>query len=88
LPCVQPKFEIKEAAKLLTTFGKVLDNANVQEKKVFFRTVLDEVGVNNRKIVAIRPKPNYYDLLSMSDVRPNGVGCTSDIRILDLLEKL
>lgn len=62
-PLAQPKFEIEEAVKLLTTFGNVLPQATAQEKKVFFRTVLSEVVVKNKKIVAIRPKPNYYDLL-------------------------
>lgn len=62
-PVKQSKVDIEAAAKLLTTFGRVLSQATPQEQKVFLRTVLEEVVIKNKQIVAIRPKPNYYDLL-------------------------
>jgi hypothetical protein len=62
-PATDSKLDIEAAAKLLTTFGRVLSQATLQEQKAFFRTVLQEVVVKNKKIVALRPKPNDYDLL-------------------------
>ena len=66
----------------MTDFGRVLAKASPLDRKRFFRTVLEDVYVENRKIVAIRPKPNYYDLLCMSAVRPNGDPSPSTIRVL------
>jgi len=65
----------------------VLVKAAGEERKQLLHAVLDDMYVRNKKIVAIRPKPNYYALLSMSPVRPNGVGHAGDIRILGPLEK-
>ena len=65
----------------------VLVKAAGEERKQLLHAVLDDMYVRNKKIVAIRPKPNYYDLLSMSPVRPNGVGHAGDIRILGPSEK-
>lgn len=50
-------------AHLLNDFGQELDSASPIRREQFYRTVLDKAFVKNRKIVAIRPKPNYYDLL-------------------------
>ena len=55
---------------------------------MFYRTVLEQVVVKNRQVVAIRPKPHFYDLLRLSGVRPNGVECAGDILILGPLEEL
>ena len=62
-PIVQSQFEIEEAAKLLNTFGRMIAQASPEDRKAFFRTVLEEVVVENREIVEICPKPNFYDLL-------------------------
>ena len=66
----------------------VLVKAAGEERKQLLHAVLDDMYVRNKKIVAIRPKPNYYDLLSMSPVRPNGVRHAGDIRIVGPLEEL
>ncbi len=81
-PAEQPSLDLEQAAYFLTTFGKMLAKASPIDRKRFFRTVLEEVYVENRKIVAIRPKSNYYDLLCMSAVRPNGDPSPSTIRVL------
>ncbi len=79
-PAEQPSLDLEQAAHFLTTFGKMLAKASPIDQKRFFRTVLEEVYVENRKIVAIRPKPNYYDLLRLSLVRPNGANLTTYTR--------
>ena len=71
-PVIQPQIDLEEAARLLTTFGATLAQATASERKVFYRTVLEQVVVKNRQVVAIRPKPHFYDLLRLSGVRPNG----------------
>ena len=62
-PAAQPVLDLQETVRLLQTYGGVLNRANDTEKKAFFAAVLSEVFVKNKKIVALRPKPNYYDLL-------------------------
>ena len=71
-PAVQPALNVQEAARLLQSYGGLIKQATSEEQKTFFATVLSEVFVENKKIVAIRPRPNYYDLLRLSLVRPNG----------------
>ncbi len=51
---------------------QLLAQATPEEQRVFYQTVLSEVFVINKKIVAIRPKPNYSELIRRSLVRPNG----------------
>ncbi len=65
---------IEQAVDLLQTLGTVLDQSTDDEQKQFFQAVLDEVLVRNKKVVAVRPKPNYYNLLRMSRADPTGFG--------------
>ena len=67
-----PKLAQQYAALILQ--NGVLADANDQERKGLFHTVLDEIYVKNKKVVAIRPKPNYYNLLCMSPADPTGFG--------------
>jgi DNA invertase Pin-like site-specific DNA recombinase len=64
--------DLQEASKLLETFGTVLAKATSSEQKQFFHTVLQDVYVENKKVVAIRPKPIYYNLMCMSPADPTG----------------
>ena len=64
--------DLDQTAGLLTTLGQTLDKATDQERKLYFGSVLDEVYVKQKKIVAVRPKPAYYDLLRMSAADPTG----------------
>ena len=41
---------------------------------------LQDVYVEHKKVVAIRPKPNYYNLLCMSPADPTGVQFSADNR--------
>jgi hypothetical protein len=72
--------DIAQAAELLETLGGVLAEATDEERKSFFQTVLDEVYVKNKKVVAVRPKPNYYNLLCMSPADPTGIEPACTIR--------
>lgn len=69
-PTAVQHIDVEQAATLLENFGKVIKQATDVEKKLFFNSVLDAVYVNNKKVVAIRPKPNFYDLLMMSPADP------------------
>ena len=64
--------DLQQAAGLLETYEPLLSQATPSERRLFFSAVLSDVYVENKQIVAIRPKPVYYDLLCMSGVRPNG----------------
>jgi hypothetical protein len=64
--------DIDQAAAYLQTFRHLLDRATPHEQKLLFHSVFDQVYIKQKKVVAIRPKPNYYDLLRMSRADPTG----------------
>ncbi len=64
--------DVEKAAEVLQSLGRLLHKANERETKQFFQLVMDEAFVRNKKVVAIRPKPDYYDLLCMSLADPTG----------------
>jgi len=66
--------DLDEARKLLETLGSTLAKATALERQQLFREILQDVYVEHKKVVAIRPKPNYYNLLCMSPADPTGFG--------------
>lgn len=56
--------DLDEAIESLRSMGNALRLGNDGERKQLFQTVLDEVYVKDKKVVAIRPKPKFYNLLS------------------------
>jgi hypothetical protein len=71
-PAAKPEVNLQRAIELLETLGRAVEHATDAERKQLFAAVLSAAYVENKKIVAVRPRPNYYDLLMMSPVRPNG----------------
>ena len=72
--------DLDEARHLLESMSSTLAGATPTELQEFFKTVLQDVYVEHKKVVAIRPKPNYYNLLCMSPADPTGVQFSADNR--------
>jgi hypothetical protein len=64
--------DLEQAAALLTTLRQTVGQATDYERRLFFGSVLDEVYLEQKEIVATQPKPAYYDLLRMSPADPTG----------------
>jgi len=74
-------FPIPQPSALLAT-------ATDEERRLFFQTVLQDLFVDNKKVMAIRPKPDYHNLLSLSEAEATWVEKATDIRVLSLFEGL
>ena len=80
--------DIGKAAEFLKNYASLLATASDEERQLFFHTVLLEVFVDKKKVVAIRPKPNYHNLLRLSKAGATGVENATDIRILGPVEEV
>ena len=56
--------------ELLQTYCGVLAEASDAEKRQFLQPILDDVYIKDKQVIAIRSKPDYYDLLSTSPAVP------------------
>jgi hypothetical protein len=65
-----------------------LAQATPSELKQFFHAVLQHVYVENKEVVAIRPKPIYDNLMCMPPADPTGVQDAGDIQILGAQDEL
>ena len=64
--------DLEKAEEFLKDYSSLLATATDEERRLFFQTVLQEVFVDKKKVVAVRPKPNYHNLLRLSKAGATG----------------
>ena len=59
------KFDLDQAAQLLGEFCRAWSQASPEQKQKIARLIFEEIWVENKQIVAIRPRPVFQQFFAL-----------------------
>ena len=64
-PAEDKKFDLDQAAQLLGEFCRAWSQANLEQKRKIARLIFEEIWVENKQVVAIKPRPVFQQFFAL-----------------------